>query len=103
MAHIIDGKAFAAEVRQKVKNHVEKIKNELGITPGLAVVLVGEDPASHVYVRNKGKQTIEVGMNSFEHKLDESSSEEKLLTLINELNNDPKVHGILCQLPFLII
>ena len=99
MAHIIDGKAFAAEVRQKVKEHVEKIKNELGITPGLAVILVGEDAASHVYVRNKGKQTKEVGMNSFEHKLDENSSEEKLLTLINDLNNDPKVHGILCQLP----
>ena len=99
MAHIIDGKAFAAEVRQKVKKHVEKIKNELGITPGLAVILVGEDAASHVYVRNKGKQTKEVGMNSFEHKLDENSSEEKLLTLINDLNNDPKVHGILCQLP----
>ena len=76
-----------------------QIKNELGITPGLAVILVGEDAASHVYVRNKGKQTKEVGMNSFEHKLDENSSEEKLLTLINDLNNDPKVHGILCQLP----
>ncbi|MDG2475074.1 MAG: bifunctional methylenetetrahydrofolate dehydrogenase/methenyltetrahydrofolate cyclohydrolase FolD [Paracoccaceae bacterium] len=99
MAQIIDGKAFAADVRQKVKKYVNRIKETHGITPGLAVVLVGEDPASQVYVRNKGKQTLEVGMNSFEHKLDKTCSEEVLLSLINDLNLDPNVHGILCQLP----
>ncbi|MCE5975293.1 bifunctional methylenetetrahydrofolate dehydrogenase/methenyltetrahydrofolate cyclohydrolase, partial [Sinirhodobacter sp. WL0062] len=70
-----------------------------GITPGLAVVLVGEDPASEVYVRNKGKQTVEVGMNSFEHKLPAETSEEELLALIDRLNKSPAVHGILVQLP----
>lgn len=97
-ADIIDGKAFAASVRGKVAKHVAKLK-EKGITPGLAVVLVGEDPASQVYVRNKGKQTLEVGMASFEHKLDAATSEEELLALIAKLNADPAVHGILCQLP----
>ena len=98
-AKIIDGKAFAANVRAQVAEHVTKLKTDHGITPGLAVVLVGEDPASQVYVRNKGKQTVEVGMESFEHKLDASTSEEDLLALIEKLNNDPAVHGILCQLP----
>jgi methylenetetrahydrofolate dehydrogenase (NADP+)/methenyltetrahydrofolate cyclohydrolase len=69
-ATIIDGKAFAARCAEKVAEHVARLKAEHGITPGLAVVLVGEDPASQVYVRNKGKQTVEVGMASFEHKLD---------------------------------
>ncbi len=98
-AKIIDGKAFAANIRAKVAEHVTRIKDDHGITPGLAVVLVGEDPASEVYVRNKGKQTIEVGMNSYEHKLDAETSEEDLLALIDQLNNDPNVHGILVQLP----
>jgi len=98
-ARIIDGKAFAAEVRGKVAAHVERLKDDHGITPGLAVVLVGEDPASAVYVRNKGKQTLEVGMQSFEHKLEADTSEEDLLTLIEKLNADPEVHGILVQLP----
>ena len=98
-AHIIDGKAFAAQVRSKVADGVAKLKSEHDITPGLAVILVGEDPASEVYVRNKGKQTVEVGMNSYEHKLDASTSEADLLSLIEKLNNDPAVHGILCQLP----
>lgn len=98
-AKIIDGKEFAATVRAKVAEHVTKLKAESGITPGLAVVLVGEDPASEVYVRNKGKQTVEVGMNSYEHKLDAETSEADLLALIDKLNNDPAVHGILCQLP----
>jgi len=97
-ADIIDGKAFAATVRVKVAEHVARLKDQ-GITPGLAVVLVGEDPASQVYVRNKGKQTLEVGMTSFEHKLDVDTSEEDLLALIAQLNADPAVHGILCQLP----
>lgn len=98
-AQIIDGKAFAATVRTKVAGHVARLKEENGITPGLAVVLVGEDPASQVYVRSKGKQTVETGMASFEHKLDIDTSEADLLALVNQLNNDPKVHGILVQLP----
>ncbi len=98
-ATIIDGKAFAAKVRGKVAQHVARLKEEHGILPGLAVVLVGEDPASQVYVRNKGKQTIEAGMQSFEHKLPVETSEADLLALIARLNADPAVHGILVQLP----
>jgi methylenetetrahydrofolate dehydrogenase (NADP+)/methenyltetrahydrofolate cyclohydrolase len=97
--NIIDGKVFAASVRQKVASKVANLKETHSITPGLAVVLVGEDPASQVYVRSKGKQTIEVGMNSFEHKLDVDTPEGVLLALIDELNVDPNVHGILVQLP----
>ncbi|QIE56452.1 bifunctional methylenetetrahydrofolate dehydrogenase/methenyltetrahydrofolate cyclohydrolase FolD [Pikeienuella piscinae] len=95
----IDGKAFALTVREKVAAHVAKLKAEDGLIPGLAVVLVGEDPASEVYVRNKGKQTAEVGMNSFEHKLPAETEEAALLDLIAKLNADPAVHGILVQLP----
>ncbi|MEO0960153.1 MAG: tetrahydrofolate dehydrogenase/cyclohydrolase catalytic domain-containing protein, partial [Pseudomonadota bacterium] len=98
-ATVIDGKAFAARVRGQVGEHVTRLKAEHGLTPGLAVVLVGEDPASQVYVRNKGKQTVEAGMNSIEHKLDESTSEAELLAIVEKLNNDPAVHGILVQLP----
>jgi methylenetetrahydrofolate dehydrogenase (NADP+)/methenyltetrahydrofolate cyclohydrolase len=98
-AQIIDGKAFAATVRGKVADHVARIKAEAGITPGLAVVLVGEDPASQVYVRSKGKMTTEVGMNSYEHKLDVDTAEADLLALIDTLNKDEAVHGILVQLP----
>jgi len=98
-AEIIDGKAFAAGIRQKVAGHVARLKEENGITPGLAVVLVGEDPASQVYVRSKGKKTVEVGMNSYEHKLDEAVDQDALLALIDSLNSDPEVHGILVQLP----
>ena len=98
-AKVIDGKAFAAQIREQVKTHVAALTAEHQITPGLAVVLVGEDPASQVYVRSKGKQTIEVGMNSYEHKLDATTSEADLLALIDTLNNDPAVHGILVQLP----
>ncbi|VAV95707.1 Methenyltetrahydrofolate cyclohydrolase / Methylenetetrahydrofolate dehydrogenase (NADP+), partial [hydrothermal vent metagenome] len=92
-AAIIDGKAFAARIREKVAGHVARLKEENGITPGLAVVLVGEDPASQVYVRSKGKMTVEVGMNSYEHKLDEDVTQDVLLALIDDLNNDPDVHG----------
>jgi len=99
MSQVIDGKAFAEKVRAGVGKQVDWLKQEHGVTPGLAVVLVGEDPASQVYVRNKGKQTIEAGMNSFEHKLDTSVSEAELLALIDQLNRDEKVHGILVQLP----
>ena len=98
-ANIIDGKAFAATVREKVAGHVARLKEENDITPGLAVVLVGEDPASQVYVRSKGKQTVEVGMNSFENKMDADTSEADLLAVVEKLNNDPAVHGILVQLP----
>lgn len=98
-ADIIDGKAFAATVRGKVAERVARLKEENGIVPGLAVVLVGEDPASQVYVRSKGKMTVEVGMNSYEHKLDVDTAEADLLALIDKLNNDPSVHGILVQLP----
>ncbi|MCK5747683.1 MAG: bifunctional methylenetetrahydrofolate dehydrogenase/methenyltetrahydrofolate cyclohydrolase FolD [Oricola sp.] len=98
-ASIIDGKGFAAKVRGEVGRHVKRLKDEHGITPGLAVVLVGEDPASQVYVRSKGKQTVEAGMNSYEHKRDASISQEELLALVEQLNGDPAVHGILVQLP----
>lgn len=98
-ATLIDGKAIAAKVRQKVATHVSRLRDENGITPGLAVVLVGEDPASQVYVRSKGKMTSEVGMNSYEHKLDAETSEADLLKLIATLNADPTVNGILVQLP----
>ena len=97
-ATIIDGKAFAARIREQVATEVARVK-AAGVTPGLAVVLVGEDPASAVYVRNKGKQTVEVGMESFEHRLPADTSEADLLALIAQLNADPAVHGILCQLP----
>ena len=98
-ATVIDGKAFAATVRGKVAVHVARLKADHGITPGLAVVLVGEDPASQVYVRSKGKMTLEVGMKSVEHKLDIETPEADLLALIDQLNNDPEIHGILVQLP----
>jgi methylenetetrahydrofolate dehydrogenase (NADP+)/methenyltetrahydrofolate cyclohydrolase len=98
-AKVIDGKAFAATVRDKVAVHVSRLKADHNITPGLAVVLVGEDPASQVYVRSKGKMTLEVGMKSVEHKLDIETPEADLLALIEQLNNDPEIHGILVQLP----
>ncbi len=99
MAKIIDGKAFSANLRGEIARKVGLLKQNHGVTPGLAVVLVGEDPASQVYVRSKGRQTQEAGMNSYEHKLDDSTSQDALLALIDELNNDPDVHGILVQLP----
>jgi methylenetetrahydrofolate dehydrogenase (NADP+) / methenyltetrahydrofolate cyclohydrolase len=98
-ATIIDGKAFAARVRGEVAQHVARLKASHGITPGLAVVLVGEDPASQVYVRSKGKQTVEAGMASFEHRLDAGASQAELLAVVARLNADPAVHGILVQLP----
>ena len=98
-ATIIDGKAFAAQVRGQVAQHVTRLKDDHGITPGLAVVLVGADPASEVYVKSKGKMTKEVGMKSVEHRLADTTSEAELLTLIDTLNNDDTIHGILVQLP----
>lgn len=98
-ASIIDGKAFAAGVRAKVRDHVARLKRDHDIVPGLAVVLVGQDPASEVYVRSKGKQTKAAGMAGFAHKLPADTSQEVLLSLVETLNNDPAVHGILVQLP----
>ena len=98
-AKIIDGKAFAAELRGRVGAAVAALERDHGLTPGLAVVLVGENPASHIYVRNKNKQTLEAGMNSFEHELPVETSQDALLALVRQLNDDPKVHGILVQLP----
>jgi methylenetetrahydrofolate dehydrogenase (NADP+)/methenyltetrahydrofolate cyclohydrolase len=98
-AYIIDGKAIAAKVRADVAADVARMKREHGFAPGLAVVLVGEDPASKVYVRNKAEQTVEVGMQSFEHKLSEETTEAALLDLVARLNADPAVHGILVQMP----
>jgi len=98
-ARIIDGKAYAAGLRTRIAAAVEGLKAEHGLTPGLAVVLVGADPASEVYVRNKNKQTGEAGMASFEHRLPATTSEEELLALIASLNADKSVHGILVQLP----
>ncbi len=98
-AEIIDGKAFAADVRGRVAQHVAELKSVHDIVPGLAVVLVGEDPASQVYVRNKHAQTIEAGMESFEHRLPADTPQNELLDLIEQLNTDSRVHGILVQLP----
>jgi len=97
-AQVIDGKAFAARVRALVATHVARLA-ERGVKPGLAVVLVGEDAASQVYVGAKGKQTAEVGMASFEHRLPADTTEDVLLALIARLNADPAIHGILVQLP----
>ena len=99
MANIIDGKLYAEGLRKRIAIAVTSLKKDHNLTPGLAVVLVGEDPASQVYVRNKGVQTVEVGMASFEHKLAVETSEGDLLALIATLNADPSVHGILVQLP----
>ncbi|SEN78394.1 bifunctional methylenetetrahydrofolate dehydrogenase/methenyltetrahydrofolate cyclohydrolase FolD [Palleronia pelagia] len=98
-AQIIDGKNFAARIRGRVADHVARLRDERGVTPGLAVVLVGDDPASQVYVRSKGKMTKECGMESFEYRLPETTSEAELLALIAKLNADGAVHGILVQLP----
>jgi methylenetetrahydrofolate dehydrogenase (NADP+)/methenyltetrahydrofolate cyclohydrolase len=98
-ARVIDGKALAAEVRRDVASQVARLKREHGVTPGLAVVLVGEDPASRVYVRNKVRETLEAGMKSFEHRLPASTPEHVLLGLVGELNRAKDVHGILIQLP----
>jgi methylenetetrahydrofolate dehydrogenase (NADP+) / methenyltetrahydrofolate cyclohydrolase len=98
-ATLIDGKAFADGLRQRIAGHVARLKSEHGITPGLAVVIVGSDAASQVYVSNKARQTVEVGMASFKHELPEDVPEAELLALIGRLNADPAVHGILVQMP----
>ncbi|MBN07143.1 MAG: bifunctional methylenetetrahydrofolate dehydrogenase/methenyltetrahydrofolate cyclohydrolase FolD [Rhodospirillaceae bacterium] len=95
----IDGKMLAERLRDKVAEQVRALKDLHGLTPGLAVVLVGNDPASEIYVRNKHKMTTHAGMKSFEHKLPAETTQKELLTLIEGLNSDPDVHGILVQLP----
>lgn len=99
VARIIDGKAIAASLREKIAGEVARLKSAHALTPGLAVVLVGNNPASEVYVRNKSKAVIEAGMRPVDHKLPETASEAELLALIGKLNADPAVHGILVQLP----
>lgn len=96
---IIDGKAFAAGLHARIAARVDVLKSRHGVEPGLAVVLVGENPASEVYVRNKARQTRASGMNSFEHRLPATTSQEELLALVRRLNDDPRVSGILVQLP----
>jgi methylenetetrahydrofolate dehydrogenase (NADP+)/methenyltetrahydrofolate cyclohydrolase len=98
-SRIIDGKAFAETLRARVARQAARLKSEHGLVPGLAAVLVGNDPASDVYVRSKAKATREAGMNSFEHRLPASTDEAALLELVRLLNADPAVHGILVQLP----
>ncbi|WP_419251689.1 bifunctional methylenetetrahydrofolate dehydrogenase/methenyltetrahydrofolate cyclohydrolase FolD [Caulobacter sp. ErkDOM-YI] len=98
-ARIIDGKAFAADLRERVAEDVKALKADHGVTPGLAVVLVGEDPASQVYVRNKGEQTLAAGMYSETHRLPADVSQDALLALVGKLNADPAIHGILVQFP----
>jgi methylenetetrahydrofolate dehydrogenase (NADP+) / methenyltetrahydrofolate cyclohydrolase len=98
-ARIIDGKAIAADLRAKVAAEVRRLASQHGLTPGLAVVLAGNNPASESYVRSKGKMTVEAGMRSFDHRLPDTVSEAELLTLVRRLNADKDVHGILVQLP----
>jgi methylenetetrahydrofolate dehydrogenase (NADP+)/methenyltetrahydrofolate cyclohydrolase len=98
-ARVIDGKAFAQRLRDRIGRAVAEVKGRHGLTPGLAVVIVGEDPASQIYVRNKGEQTREAGMRSDTHALPASATQADLLTLVGELNADPGIHGILVQMP----
>jgi methylenetetrahydrofolate dehydrogenase (NADP+)/methenyltetrahydrofolate cyclohydrolase len=98
-ARLIDGKAFAAALRARVADAVARVTEAHGLKPGLAVVLVGEDPASQVYVRNKEKQTAEAGMNSDLIRMPETASQDEVLDVVAKLNADPAVHGILVQLP----
>ena len=97
-ARIIDGKKVAASIRAELSEEVKSLKAK-GITPGLAVVLVGDDPASHVYVRGKEKGCAEVGMASFVHRLPADATERRVLNLVRKLNDDPRVHGLLVQSP----
>ena len=96
---LIDGKAFAADLRAKIADEVSALKAQHGVTPGLAVVLVGEDPASQVYVRNKGEQTEAAGMYSETHRLPADTTQEALLEVVAKLNADPRIHGVLVQFP----
>ncbi len=99
VAQIIDGKAVAEALRGEIAAAVSQLKTDHGLTPGLAVVLVGEDPASALYVRNKGEQTKEAGMHSVTHRLPATATEAEVLDLVGQLNDDPAIHGILVQFP----
>ncbi|MBQ9778898.1 MAG: bifunctional 5,10-methylene-tetrahydrofolate dehydrogenase/5,10-methylene-tetrahydrofolate cyclohydrolase, partial [Clostridia bacterium] len=99
MTKLIDGKAISAAIRAEIAEDVKKLKAEKGITPGLAVIIVGEDPASKVYVRNKHRACEEVGFRSLGYELPADTTEEELLSLVEKLNRDDEVHGILVQLP----
>ena len=99
MAERIDGKAFAESLRASISTHTRALRDETGVQPGLATILVGEDPASHVYVRNKNKQTKAVGMQSFHYELATQTTQQELLALVDQLNRDEAVNGILVQLP----
>ena len=98
-AKIIDGKTYAEGLRARIAGHVERLKRDHGITPGLAVVIVGYDPASQIYVSSKAKQTVELGMHSEKYELPEDTPEADVLALVEKLNRDPAIHGILVQLP----
>jgi methylenetetrahydrofolate dehydrogenase (NADP+)/methenyltetrahydrofolate cyclohydrolase len=98
-AQIIDGKSYAEGLRGRIAGHVARLKAAHGITPGLAVVIVGHDPASQIYVTNKAKQTVEVGMYSEKYELPDTVPEAEVLALVERLNADPSIHGILVQLP----
>ena len=98
-SNIIDGKTIATALKVRVAAEVARLKAEHGLTPGLAVVLVGNDPASEVYVRNKGIATVEAGMNSFEYRLPGTATQDEVLAKVRELNADPAVHGFLVQFP----
>ena len=99
MAKIIDGKAIAADIRREIAQETESFKQKNGFAPGLAVIIVGENPASQVYVRNKHRACAEVGFDSHGFELPESTTEQELITLVEKLNNDERIHGILVQLP----
>ena len=99
MAELIDGKKVSQDTREEIKQNVSELKDKTGVIPGLAAVLVGEDPASEIYVRNKRKACADCGMYSEEHKLPSETTEEELLLLVDKLNSDPNIHGILVQLP----
>src|SRR6187399_1292509 len=98
-AQIIDGKAYAEGLRERIAGHVARLKADHGITPGLAVVIVGHDPGSEIYVASKAKQTVEAGMHSEKYELPEETPEAGVLALVDKLNRDPAIHGILVQLP----
>ncbi|MGH7092970.1 MAG: tetrahydrofolate dehydrogenase/cyclohydrolase catalytic domain-containing protein, partial [Stellaceae bacterium] len=98
-AQIIDGKVYAERLRGQVAQEVARLKAEHGLQPGLAVVLVGDDPASQIYVRSKGEHSLAAGMHSVTHRLPEATTQDELMALVSALNADPRIHGILVQLP----
>src|SRR5579871_4639221 len=98
-ARLIDGRAIAAGITMKVAGEAARLRRDARVTPGLAVVLIGDDPASRLYVRGKGRKAAEIGFHSVQHTLPAATTETELLTLVDALNRDPAIHGILVQLP----